>query len=123
MEVSAVPQHLTTRKTLTFAGADAVLRAAAAEAENMGRPMVIAVTDEAGNLLAFCRMDGAPMLSIDVAQNKAWTAVSFGLPTHQWHDFIKDDPPLAAGVPTLPRLVIFGGGYPLMADGHMVGAI
>jgi uncharacterized protein GlcG (DUF336 family) len=118
-----MPQHLTTRKTLTFAGADAVLRAAMAEAENMGRPMVIAVTDEAGNLLAFCRMDGAPMLSIDVAQNKAWTAVSFGLPTHQWHDFIKDDPPLAAGVPTLPRLVIFGGGYPLMADGHMVGAI
>ena len=118
-----MPEYTKTRKTLTLAGADDVLRRAREAAEGIGRPMVIAVTDEAGNLVAFCRMDGAPLLAIEVAQNKAWTAVSYGIPTHEWYDFIKDDPPLAAGVPVLPRLVILGGGYPLMVDGDMVGGI
>ena len=46
------------------------------------------------------------------------------MPTHAWHDFIKDDPPLAAGAPTgIDRLVIFGGGFPISVDGNVVGGI
>jgi len=59
-----------------------------------------------------------------VAQDKAYTAVGFGMPTHGWHDFIKDDAPLADGAPTgIARLVIFGGGYPITVDDAVVGAI
>ena len=75
-------------------------------------------------LKAFSRMDGAALLSVQIAQDKAYTAVGFGMPTHGWHDFIKDDPPLADGAPTgIDRLVIFGGGYPITVDGQIVGAI
>jgi uncharacterized protein GlcG (DUF336 family) len=90
----------------------------------MGVPMCIAVADPGGNLKAFSRMDGAALLSTQIAQDKAYTAVGFGMPTHGWHDFIKDDAPLAAGAPTgIDRLVIFGGGYPITVDGKVVGAI
>ena len=86
--------------------------------------MVIAIVDDGGVLKAFSRMDGAALLSVQVAQDKAYTAVGFGMPTHGWHDFIKDDPPLADGAPTgIDRLVIFGGGYPITVDGQVVGAI
>ena len=51
-------------------------------------------------------------------------AVGCGIPSHAWHDFIKDDAPLADGAPTgIDRLVIFGGGYPITVDGRLVGGI
>ena len=50
--------------------------------------------------------------------------VGFGSPSAAWHDFIKDDPPLAAGATTgIDRLVIFGGGFPITVDGAVVGGI
>jgi len=98
--------------------------AAEAKASEIGVPMVIAVCDESGVLKAFSRMDGAALLSVQIAQDKAYTAAGFGMPTHGWHDFIKDDPPLADGAPSgIDRLVIFGGGYPITIDGQVVGAI
>src|SRR6478672_4593044 len=91
-----------------------MIAAAEAKAQAMGTPFVIAVVDESGVLKAFSRMDGAPLLSVQVAQDKAYTAVGFAMPTHGWHDFIKDDPPLRDGATTgIDRLVIFGGGYPI----------
>jgi uncharacterized protein GlcG (DUF336 family) len=85
--------------------------------------MCIAITDEAGHLRGFHAMDGAPHLSIEVAQNKAWTSTAFGIPTHAWWDFIKNDPPLLHGITHTPRLVVFGGGYPIVEKGEMIGAI
>ncbi|HTQ89728.1 MAG TPA: heme-binding protein [Streptosporangiaceae bacterium] len=110
--------------TITTDAAHRVIAAAEAKATEMGVPMCIAVADPGGNLKAFSRMDGAALLSTQVAQDKAYTAVGFGMPTHGWHDFIKDDAPLADGAPTgIDRLVIFGGGYPITVDGAVVGAI
>ena len=101
-----------------------MIAAAEEKAREMGQPMVVAICDESGVLKAFSRMDGAPLLSVQVAQDKAYTAAGFGLPTEGWHDFIKDDPPLAAGATTgIDRLVIFGGGYPIQVDGKTVGGI
>jgi uncharacterized protein GlcG (DUF336 family) len=46
------------------------------------------------------------------------------VPSHGWYDFIKDDGPLALGAPTgIDRLVVFGGGYPILVDGQVVGAV
>src|SRR5919197_1691541 len=112
------------RPSVTAELAKAVIAAAEQRAQELGQPFVIAVVDDDGVLKAFSRMDGAPLLSVQVAQDKAYTAVGFGMPTHGWHDFIKDDPPLADGATTgIDRLVIFGGGYPIMVDGQVVGAI
>jgi uncharacterized protein GlcG (DUF336 family) len=101
-----------------------VVAAAEAKADEIGVPMVIAVCDESGVLKAFSRMDGAALLSVQIAQDKAYTAAGFGMPSGGWHDFIKDDPPLAAGaVGGIDRLVIFGGGFPISVGDQVVGAI
>jgi uncharacterized protein GlcG (DUF336 family) len=104
--------------------ARAMIEAAERRAAEMGHPFVIAVVDDSGVLKAFSRMDGAPLLSVQVAQDKAYTAVGFGMATDAWHDFIKDDPPLAMGAaPGIDRLVVFGGGYPITVAGTVVGGI
>src|SRR5919199_5656728 len=74
-----------------------LIEAAERHAKQMGHAFVIAILDESGVLKAFSRMDGAPLLSVQVAQDKAYTATGFGMSTDGWHDFIKDDPPLATG--------------------------
>jgi uncharacterized protein GlcG (DUF336 family) len=113
----------TTRKTLTAEAAVKILKAAEEAAVKIGVPMVIAVVDESGVLKGFVRMDGAALLSVDIAQDKAYTAASFSMPTHQWFEFIKNDPPLLHGIVKTPRLVVFGGGYPIKEDGAVIGAI
>jgi len=101
----------------------AMIDACIARSKELKKKMCIAITDEAGLLRAFHAMDGAPHLSIEIAQNKAYTASAFGLPTHAWWDFVKNDPPLLHGITHTPRLVVFGGGYPIMENGEMIGAI
>jgi uncharacterized protein GlcG (DUF336 family) len=104
--------------------AQRVVAAAEAKAGEIGVPMNIAVCDESGVLKAFSRMDGAALLSVQIAQDKAYTAVGFGMPTDGWHEFIKDDPPLASwAVGGIDRLVIFGGGYPIKVGDQIVGAV
>jgi uncharacterized protein GlcG (DUF336 family) len=78
--------------------------------------------DDGGNLKAFGRMDGAPILAIEIAQNKAYTAL-FGLATHDLFNSIQGDPSLLAGMPTLARMAAWGGGFPIKVDGEIVGAI
>jgi uncharacterized protein GlcG (DUF336 family) len=111
------------KASITAEAAQAIIAAAEAKAVEIGVPMVIAIVDESGVLKAFCRMDGAPMLSVDIAQDKAYTAAAFGISTDTWHNFIKDDPPLLHGIVKTPRLIVFGGGYPLQVDGANVGGI
>ena len=111
------------RHSIDVATAERAIAAAAQHAAAAGLRMSIAVVDDSGDLKAFRRMDGAPKLSIQISQDKAYTATSFGIPTHSWYDFIKDDPPLLHGIPHTPRLVIFGGGFPIKLEGEMVGAI
>jgi uncharacterized protein GlcG (DUF336 family) len=111
------------KRSIDAKTAEQAVEAAAKKAVELGLRMCIAVTDEVGDLKAFRRMDGAPRLSIEIATNKAYTAASFGLPTHAWFDFIKNDPPLLHGITHTPRLVVFGGGFPIHLDGEIVGAI
>jgi uncharacterized protein GlcG (DUF336 family) len=75
---------------------------AVAKAKQLGVAENVAILDDEGNLKAFRRMDGAPILSIEMAQNKAYTAL-FGVTTQDFFDFIQRDPSLLAGIPTLAR--------------------
>ena len=111
------------RGTITAEGAQQAIEAAEQKAREIGVPMCIAICDESGILKAFARMDGAALLSVTIAQDKAFTAVSFGLSTDGWWDFIKNDPPLHQGIVNYPRLIVFGGGYPIKLDGGIVGGI
>jgi uncharacterized protein GlcG (DUF336 family) len=112
-----------TKLSIDLPTAERAIDAAAARAKELGLAMSIAVVDEAGDLCAFRRMQGAARLTIEIATNKAYTSASFGMPTHAWFDFIKDDPPLLHGITHTPRLIVFGGGYPITEDGKVIGAI
>ena len=111
------------KRTIDAETMRAMIDACIARSEELKKKMCIAITDEAGHLRAFHAMDGAPHLSVQIAQDKAWTATAFGMPTHAWWDFIKNDPPLLHGITHTPRLVVFGGGYPIMEKDEMIGAI
>ncbi|QIB67638.1 heme-binding protein [Kineobactrum salinum] len=109
--------------TVSSALARSLITAAIDYATTKGQPFVVAVADSSGVLKSYDRMDGAPLLSVDIAQNKAYTAAAFSIATHVWHDFIKDDAPLRMGIVHTPRLVTFGGGYPIKVNGTVVGGI
>ncbi len=99
-----------------------LIDAATAKAKSIGVALTIAVLDESGSLKAFCRMDRAPLISIDIAQNKAYTAL-LGGPSQAFFERIKDNPGLVAGLAHIPRIAPFMGGLPIRVDGQVVGAI
>jgi uncharacterized protein GlcG (DUF336 family) len=102
--------------------AQRMVNEAQAKAKALGVSENVAILDDGGNLKAFSRMDGAPILCIEIAENKAYTAL-FGVPTHDFFNFIQADPSLLAGMPTLPRVAAYGGGFPIKVNGEIVGAI
>src|SRR2546428_12804212 len=85
---------------------------AVAKARELGVSENVAILDDGGNLKAFSRMDGAPILCIEMAQNKAYTAL-FGVSTQDFFNFIPGDPSLLAGIPTLARVAAWVEGFPL----------
>ena len=111
------------RKSITLEAARQAIAAAEAKAGEIGVPMAIAICDPDGNLKAFNRMDGAALLAVRIAQQKAWTAISFGFPTLGLWEFIKDDPPLLHSLPHQEDMILFGGGTPINVDGVMIGGI
>ena len=111
-------------KTVTLSAAQAVVEAARKKADEIGVPMDIAVVDEGNNLTAFVRMDGAWLGSIDIAQNKAYTARSFDMSTKDLAPLAQPNQPLyGIEASNQGRLIVFAGGIPLEADGKVVGAI
>src|SRR3979409_2571991 len=102
--------------------AQKMVNAAVAKARELGVTENVAILDDGGNLKAFGRMDGASIPTIEIAQNKAYTAL-FGVSTQDFFNFIKGDPSLLAGIPTLSRVAAWGGGFPIKVDEEIVGAI
>ena len=99
-------------------------RAAVHHADSLGIHINVAVVDAGGNLSAFLRMPGAPLHSIDIAIDKAYTAASFGLPTSQWHAALQQhSEAVREGIVRRPRFVAFGGGLPILEQGLRIGGI
>lgn len=114
----------TTIATLSLGDARRLLAAAEAKAEQIEVPYNIAVVDAGGNLLAFARMDGAWLGSIDIAIHKAFTARAFDMPTGDLADMAQSGKPLFGIQNTNhDRIVIFGGGIPIKAGDTVIGAI
>jgi len=110
------------KHSISYELAQKMANAAVAKATELGVTENVAILDEGGNLKAFSRMDGTPIPTIEIAQNKAYTAL-FGVSTQDFFNFIQDDPSLLAGIPTLARVAAWGGGFPIKVDGEVVGAI
>jgi uncharacterized protein GlcG (DUF336 family) len=101
-----------------------VIQGARRAAEAIGVPMNIAVVDEGNNLVAFERMDGAWLGSIDIAQGKAYTARAFDMSTADLAPLCQPGQPLfGIAASNNGRLIIFPGGIPLERGGEVVGAV
>src|SRR5260370_33843865 len=108
--------------SISYELAQKMVDAAVAKAIELGVSENVAILDDGGNLKAFGRMDGAPIPTIEMAQNKAYTAL-FGVATQEFFNFIQSYPTLFAGIPTLARMAASGGGFPIKLIGQVVGAI
>lgn len=107
--------------TINRATASELVRVALEAVAEAGFEAAVAVVDQTGHLRAFERSDGAPFLPVDIAINKAWTAASYGYPTHGWNQLVAN--PNIAPLAHHPRLTAVGGGYPLWDDGKLIGGI
>ncbi|MDB5961310.1 MAG: cobalamin adenosyltransferase [Massilia sp.] len=93
-------------------------------AATLGLRICVAVLDGGGHPLAFLRMPGAPLHSIALSEDKAFTALSFGLPTSVWEgELQRASSALRQGLPLRPRFLMFGGGVPVLAGEGLAGAI
>jgi uncharacterized protein GlcG (DUF336 family) len=116
-------QAVLSRPCITCEAALDVVRAGLEHADSMGTPSAVAVLDQGGNLLAFARQDGAPLIAGPYAIKKAWTSVSIGQPTQGLWDFLSTDPAMHTGICADPELLVLGGGVPLTIDGQVTGAV
>ncbi|MCW8836774.1 MAG: heme-binding protein [Rhodospirillales bacterium] len=109
---------------LSLDDATALLDGAESRAQEIGVPMCIAVVDESGNLIAFRRMDGAKILSVTLAQDKAFTAAISRRGTHEYNALCFPGS-LVSGIENAwnGRFSTVGGGYPVFADDAVVGGI
>ncbi len=104
---------------LTNGGAFGMLEAAMAKAHEMGVPQCISIVDSGGHLLAFSRMDGAYVLSIESSLAKAMTAASYGEPTGN----IPAGVDIKLAIATGGKRVNLPGGLPIVVDGHLIGGV
>jgi len=114
-----------TIQCIDFADARRIVDAIAAKVvERSKSSAVIAVTDAHGELIAFYRMDGAPISSIKIAMNKAWTAARERKPTKEIGERARH-PEKGFDIAYFgdSRFVGWGGGVPVYRDGEVVGAV
>ncbi|MEO1988288.1 MAG: heme-binding protein [Martelella sp.] len=110
--------------TLDITDARKLIEGARNHADKIGVPMCIAVTDNAGNLIAFERMEGSKVTSTTIAIDKAYTAAAARKATHEYGEASQPGKP-AYGINSAigGRLMVVAGGLPVTADGTVVGAI
>ena len=109
---------------IDYEDARVIIDAIVDQAQQLQKAAVVAVTDASGELIAFARMDGAPLASIRIAVNKAWTAARDRKPTKEIGDKIRD-PERGFDIAFYgnSRFVGWGGGVPVWKNGEVVGAI
>ncbi len=112
------------QNNIHWEAAHALVEAAVRRAAELDVKINVAVVDSGGHLAAFLRMPGSAFHSVDVAVSKAYTAMSFGMPTSKWQEVMDGlSLPCKTGLPSVDRLMTCGGGVPIEFDRRWIGAI
>ncbi|MDT0685604.1 GlcG/HbpS family heme-binding protein [Autumnicola psychrophila] len=106
--------------SITLADAQRISDAAQERAQQDNWNVVIVILDDGGNLISLRRMDGTQLGSIDVALEKAKTAVYFKRSTKVFQDMINDGNSALLG---LPNVMAVEGGLPIMRGDRIIGSI
>jgi glc operon protein GlcG len=110
--------------SLGHAEAQKAIETIQAELLKRGEAAVIAVADAHGELIALLRLDGAPLPSIQIAANKAWTAARERRPSREIGHAVRD-PQHGFDIAYYgdPKMVGWGGGIPVVVEGVVLGAV
>lgn len=113
-----------TLPTLDYSEAKRIVDLIVENAVQMQKAVVVAVADCRGELIALARMDAAPVSSVVIAMNKAWTAARTGKPTQEIGEKVRD-PNKGHDISYYgdPRYVGWGGGIPVWKNGDVAGAV
>jgi len=111
------------RPTLSSEASRLLIDAAVAEARKLSVPITVVAVDESGVTKEMLRMDGAPLVSVQTATNKAYSAAAIGMPPDDFYAAIESDEAAVAEFGTRPGLALIAGGLPVLADGTVAGAI
>ena len=112
-----------TRPTLSSDASRLMIEAAVAEARKLSVPISVVAVDESGVTKEMLRMDGAPLVSVQTAINKAYAAAAIGMPPDDFYAAIESDAAAVAEFGTRPGLALIAGGLPVLVDGKVAGAI
>ena len=93
------------------------------EAETRGLALAATVVDAAGEVVASARMDDAALGAAPLADGKAYTSVLWGMPTGAFMQSTQPGGDDWSWPSTDPRIVVYAGGVPLLADGELVGGV
>ncbi|WP_417506941.1 GlcG/HbpS family heme-binding protein [Marinomonas gallaica] len=115
---TTISQH-----NLTTAAAAQIGATAMAHATSLGIHISICIVDASGIPLVSLRMNQSPLLSIGIAEKKAYTAVSFGKPTQSWQSTLMNKEKILFALQNEPNFTYLGGGLPIHLETITVGAI
>ena len=111
------------RPTLSSNASRQMVDAAVAEASALSASVTVVAVDESGVLKELCRMDGAPLVSVQTAMNKAYAAAAIGMPPDDFYAAIEADGAAVLSFGGRPGLALIAGGLPVLAGGKVAGAI
>jgi uncharacterized protein GlcG (DUF336 family) len=111
------------RPTVAAQQSRALIEAALAEAAAMSVAVTITVVDESGVLKELVRMEGAPLVSVRTAIDKAYAAAAIGMPGDDFYAAIESDGAAVAEFATRPGLALIAGGLPILSGGRVAGGI
>ena len=120
--VAEVVKRIMEQRVLSLETAKKIIEEIEKESKNRGKKAVICVCNEQGNPIAVHVMDGAFLISFDVAVKKAYTAVALKMPTLKLNDLVKSGQTFY-GLQNLDKVMTIGGGVPLYRNGILVGGL
>jgi uncharacterized protein GlcG (DUF336 family) len=119
----AASAEQTEHPTLSADASRRMVDAAISEATRASVPVTVVVVDASGVMKEMKRMDGAPLVSIQTAINKAYGAAAIGMPPDDFYEAIKSDPAAIIEFGTRPGLALIAGGVPVVRGAQVAGAI
>lgn len=120
--VAEVVKRIMEQRVLSLETAKKIIEKVEEESKNRGKKAVICVCNEQGNPIAVHVMDGAFLISFDVAVKKAYTAVALKMPTLKLNELVKSGQTFY-GLQNLDKVITIGGGVPLYRNGILVGSL
>ena len=120
--VAEVVKRIMEQRVLSLETAKKIIEEIEKESKNRGKKAVICVCNEQGNPIAVHVMDGAFLISFDVAVKKAYTAVALKMPTLKLNELVKSGQTFY-GLQNLDKVMTIGGGVPLYRNGILVGGL